>query len=80
MKEKNTSKPGWETALRHHISHTRRKMTNIEECKIIVTVRNGNNMKCKLKGTVNIKIQGGKTVKLTEVQYVPQAVKNIVNV
>ena len=32
-------------------------------------------MKCELKGTVNMKLQGGETVKLTDILYVPQAVK-----
>ena len=37
-------------------------------------------MKCELKGTVNMNLQGGETVKLTEVLYVPQAVKNILSI
>ena len=34
-------------------------------------------MNCELKGTVNMKLQGGETVKFTDVLYVPQSVKNI---
>ena len=52
-------------------------MTRIEECKIYVTVGNGQKMKCDLKVKVKIKLQGIETVKLTEALYIPQAVKNI---
>ena len=37
-------------------------------------------MKCELKGSVNIKIKYGQTVKLYQVLYVPQAEKNNLNV
>ena len=37
-------------------------------------------MKCELKGSVNMKLQGGQTVKLTKVLYLPQAVKNLLGV
>ena len=37
-------------------------------------------MKCELKGSVNMKLQYGKTAKLTKVLYVPQAVKQILSV
>ena len=37
-------------------------------------------MKCELKGSVNMKIQGGETVELSEVLYVHQAVKNLLSV
>ena len=55
-------------------------MTNIEECKIDVTVGNDQKMKCELKVTANIKLQVGETFKFTEVLYVPQAVKNILSI
>ena len=55
-------------------------MKNIEEFKIYVTVRTGQKMKCELKGTVNMNIKGGEMVNLTEVLYVPQAVKNLLSV
>ena len=37
-------------------------------------------MKCKLKSSVNMKLKDGQTAKLTEVQYVPQVVKNLLSV
>ena len=43
-------------------------------------VGNGQKMKCELKGSVKMKLQYGQTVKLTEVLYVPQAVKNMLSV
>ena len=55
-------------------------MTDVKKCDINVTVVNGQKMKYELKGSVNMKIQDGQTVKLTEVLYVPQAVKNILSV
>ena len=51
-------------------------MTDVKKCEINVTVGNGQKMKCELKVSANMKIQVGQTVKLTQVQYVPQAVKN----
>ena len=41
---------------------------------------NGQKMKCKLKGSVNMKLQDEKMVKLTEVLYVPQAMKHLLSV
>ena len=38
---------------------------------------NGQKMKCDLKGSVNMNLQYGQTVKLTIVLYMPQAVKNL---
>ena len=55
-------------------------MTNIEECNIGMTFRNGSKMKCELKGKVNMKLQVGKMIMLTEVLYIPQSVKNILSV
>ena len=55
-------------------------MADVEKCKINATVENGQNMKCELKGSVNMKLQGGQTVKLTKVLYLPQAVKNLLGV
>ena len=43
-------------------------------------VGNGQNMKCELKGSVNMKLQNGKTVKLNEVLYIPQDVKNLLSI
>ena len=42
-----------------------------------MTVRNGQNMKCELNGTVNMILQKGETVKLNEVLYLPEALKNL---
>ena len=36
-------------------------------------------MKCDLKGSVNMKLQDGNTVKLTKVRYVPQAMKKLLS-
>ena len=55
-------------------------MTNVEKCNIDVTVGNGQKMKCELKGSVNMKLQDGQTVKLNKVLYVPQAVKTLLSV
>ena len=55
-------------------------MTDVEKCEINVTVGNGQKMKCGLKGSVNMKLQDAQTVKLTEVLYVPQAVKNLLRI
>ena len=55
-------------------------MTNIDDCKIYVTVGNGQKMKCELKGTVNMNLQKEEMIKLTAVIYVPQEVKNILSV
>ena len=43
-------------------------------------VRNGQKMKRELKGTANKKLQGGEKVKLENVLYVPQEVKNLLRV
>ena len=64
--------------IAHHMHEE--NMTNIEECKIYVTVKNVHNMKFEIKGTVNITIQGGGMVKYTEVLYAPQVVKNILSI
>ena len=55
-------------------------MTYVDKCDINVMVVNGQNMKFDIKGYVNMKLQYGKTVKLTKFLYVPQAVKNILSV
>ena len=46
-------------------------MTNNEECNIYATVVNVQKIKCELKGTVNMNIQGGEMAKLAEFLYVP---------
>ena len=63
-----------------HITNTRKHITNIEECNIGVTVVNIQKMKCELKVTVNMNLQGGETFKLTEVLYILQSAKNILSV
>ena len=55
-------------------------MTHVKKCDINVMVGNGQKMKCELKGSVNMKLQDGKTVKITEVLYVPQSVKLFLSV
>ena len=52
-------------------------MTDVEKCKKNVTAVNGQKIKFKIKGYVNMKLQYGKMVLLTKVLYVPQAVKNV---
>ena len=58
-----------------HIIHKKKDITEVEKCDFNITVGNGHKMKYELKGSVNMKLQYGKMVKLTEVLYVPQAVK-----
>ena len=41
-----------------HTKHTKMNLTNIKEYNIDVTVGSGQKMKCNLKGTVNMKLQG----------------------
>ena len=61
--------------------HTHKEnMTNIEECNIDATLGNGQKMKCKLTGTVNMKLQGGEIVNPNGVLYVPQLVNNIMSI
>ena len=55
-----------------HITYRKKEMAYIERCGINVTVGNVQNMKCKLKGSVNMKFQDGKTVNITKFLYVPQ--------
>ena len=54
-----------------HITYTKKNMTNNEECNIYATVVNVQKIKCELKGTVNMNIQGGEMAKLAEFLYVP---------
>ena len=58
-----------------NITHKKKYMTDVENFNINVTVGNDQKMKCEIEGSVNMKLQYGKMVKLTEVLYVPQAVK-----
>ena len=60
-----------------HITYRKKDLTYVEKCDINVTVGNNRKMKCRLKGSVKMKLQDGKTVKLTKVLYVPQSVKNL---
>ena len=55
-------------------------MKYVEKCEINVTVRNSQNMKYNLKGSVNRKMQVKENVKLTNVMYIPQSVKNLLSV
>ena len=57
-----------------HTTYKNKYMTDIEKFKMNVTVVNGQNMKCGLKGSVNMKLKGGETFNLTKVLYVPQSV------
>ena len=63
-----------------HIIHKKKDITEVEKCDFNITVGNGHKMKCKLKRYINMKLKYGKTVKLTEVLYMPQDVKNILSV
>ena len=69
-----------DTGASLNITYTRKNLTNIEECKIDVTVGNVQNTKCDLKNTVYMKLQGEETVKLNGVLYFYQAVRNILSV
>ena len=55
-------------------------MTYVEKFEINVTVENGQKMKSDIKGSVNMKLQDVQMVKLTEVLYVPQAMKYVFSV
>ena len=48
-----------------HISHKKKDTNDVKKCEINVTVGNGQKMKCELKGSVNMKLKDGQTVKLT---------------
>ena len=58
-------------SLSLHITHTKKNLTYVEQCKINVKFVNSQKMK------VNMKLQGGETVKMDEFLYVPQYVKNL---
>ena len=45
-------------------TYTKNNLIDVEEFSIEVTVKNGHKIKCKLKGTLNMKLQGGDKVKL----------------
>ena len=47
-------------------------MKDMDKCKINVTVGNVQKMKWELKGSVNMKLKGGETVKMTKDLYVTQ--------
>ena len=63
-----------------HITYTKKNMTNIEEYNIDVTVGNVQKIKCELKVTVNMKLQGGEAAKMTKVLCIRQAIKNILSI
>ena len=48
-------------------------MTYVKKYKINVTVGNDHDMKCDLKGSVKMKMQGRETTNLIEVLYVAQS-------
>ena len=52
-----------------NIKYTNNKLTTVEEYRIDVTVVNVQNMKCELKGMVNMKLQGKGGFKLNKVLY-----------
>ena len=58
-----------------HITHKHKYMIDVKKFEINVTVVNFQKMKCDLKGSMNMELQGGQIVKLTKVLYVPQVVK-----
>ena len=41
-----------------HIAYKKKDITDVKKCEINVTVVNGQKIKCKIKGWVNMKIQG----------------------
>ena len=45
-----------------------------------MTVGNGQNMKCKLKGLVNMNTKCGETVNITEVLYILQVANKLLSV
>ena len=45
-----------------------------------MTVKNGQKIRCKLNGTVSMKLQGGETAKLNEVLHVLQSVNNLLSI
>ena len=47
-------------------------MTYTEKCEINVTVINVQKMKCEIEVSVNMKLQYGQKLKLTEVRYLTQ--------
>ena len=59
-----------------YITYKKKDMTYVKKCEINVTLGNGQRMKCEMKGSVNMKLQDGKTVKFPRFLYLPQAVKN----
>ena len=78
--EKDTKECFGDSGASSHITHKNKEMTDVEKCDINVTMGNGQKMKCKLKGYINMKLNYGQTVKLTEVLYVPQTMKNLLSV
>ena len=46
-------------------------MPDVEKCTINVTVGNGQRMKFEIKCSINMKLQGRKTVKIMKVLYLP---------
>ena len=63
-----------------YITYRKNSLTNVEYCKIDVTVGNGQNMQRELKGAVNMKLQGREMVKLSDVLCISQAVKNLLSI
>ena len=63
-----------------HITNTKNISNNFKECKIYVTVVNGQKNKCKTNVTVNMNLQGGETVNLNDKLYLPKAVNDLLSV
>ena len=62
-----------------YITYKKKYMTDVEKCEINVTVGKVQKMKCKIKGSVNMKLTDEQMVKLTKVLYMPQAVENLLS-
>ena len=45
-----------DSGVLYHTTYTNKNITNVEECRIDVTVINGQKMNCELKGTVDMKL------------------------
>ena len=49
----------WDSGASSNITHIKDKQTDVEDCKIEITVGNGQTMKREWKGLVNMHLQGG---------------------
>ena len=62
-----------------HKPYNKKDTTDVKKCEINVTVGNGQNMKCEIRGLVNMKTQGRETINLAKVLYVPQSFNNLLS-